>query len=245
MLKKRVETVDRDYICGFLPSLKKLIILLYHDFLLKRDKRKQGIVDFNLYGMRVYSGRQGSGKTMGMVDAIARARDDYPGLTIVTNFACKYADKQLKSLNDLLTIKNGSAGVLFAIDEMQNEFSSKASKDFPENLLELITQQRKQRIAIFCTSQVFTRLAKPLREQTYEVCTCKTSFGGRLTRIKCYDAIDYMGYIESDNEAKRARAIKKWSHTFVQTDELRNAYDTYSVIKRLSRQGFTDKQWGV
>lgn len=232
----------RDYIKGFVPSAIAFVRLKIADRKVKKNKRKQGIVDFDIFGMRVYSGRQGSGKTIGMVEALARARDMYPKLKIVTNFDCKYTDIVMTSLNDLLKIKNGTDGVLFAIDEMQNEFSSKASKDFPENLLELVTQQRKQRIAIFCTSQVFTRLAKPLREQSYEVCTCLTWFG-RLTRINCYDAIDFMTYLADDNERKRNKARKKWSHWFVQTNEIRNAYDTYSVIKRLSRKGFVQKIW--
>ena len=39
--------------------------------------------------------------------------------------------------------KNGTDGVIFAIDEIQNEFSCANSKDFPETLLSQVTQQRK------------------------------------------------------------------------------------------------------
>lgn len=234
--------VESDYINGFFRNFYHLI--KYRILDLKRDisDKKQGIIHFKPFGLRVYTGRQGSGKTIGLVEALARARDSYPDCIIVTNFDCKYAHKRLTSLNDLLKLRNGTKGIIFGIDEMQNEFSSKVSKDFPENLLEMITQQRKQRIAIFTTSQVFSRLAKPLREQSYEVCTCRT-YLGRLTRIRCYDALDYMEYMESDSDDKRRKAPKNYSHWFVQTDALRNAYDTYSVIERLSRKGFTQKVW--
>lgn len=238
-MKKKVQ---RDYTQGRMEFMVELISYLIKDRRKEREDARNGIIRFKPFGMRVYSGRQGSGKTMGLVEALARARDQYPKAIIVTNFDCKYAHKRLNSLKDLLKLRNGEDGIIFAIDEMQNEFSSKASKDFPENLLETITQQRKQRIAIWCTSQVFSRLAKPLREQSYEVCMCRTWLG-RLTRIRCYDAMDYMEYMESTNDDKRRRAPKKRTHWFVQTDALRESYDTYTVIERLSRKGFTEKVW--
>lgn len=240
--KQKKNVVQTDYVTGRFKSLYTLLCYLYKDFKKERSDLRQGIVRFRPFGMRVYSGRQGSGKTVGLVEALARARNQYPNALIVTNFDCKYAHKRMTSLKDLLKLRNGEDGIIFGIDEMQNEFSSKASKDFPENLLDMITQQRKQRIAIWCTSQVFSRLAKPLREQSYEVCLCRTYFG-RLTRIRCYDALDYMEYMESTNDDKRARAPKKQTHWFVQTDALRQSYDTYSVIERLSRKGFVEKVW--
>lgn len=232
----------KDYVEGFFASAVAFVRLFLRDRRREIDDRRRGIVRFKPYGLTVYSGRQGSGKTMGIVEASARAREMYPDALIVSNFDCRYAHQTMRSLNDLLTVRNGEDGVIFLIDELQNEFSSSLSKDFPESLLSVITMQRKQRIAIWCTSQVFTRLAKPLREQSYEVCLCRT-YLGRLTRIWCYDAIDYIDYFMSTSDDRRRKCPKKWKHWFVQTDELRSAYDTYSVIERLSRKGFVGKVW--
>jgi 3-methyladenine DNA glycosylase Tag len=44
-------------------------------------------------------------------------------------------------------------------------------------LLSEITQQRKQHMTIFGTTQVFTRCSKELREQTYKVINPHTLFG--------------------------------------------------------------------
>lgn len=71
-----------------------------------------------------------------------------------TNFAYKYQNAPLESLNDLLKYRNDDDGVIFAIDEIQNEFSSATSKDFPETLLSEITMQRKHKITILSSSQV-------------------------------------------------------------------------------------------
>lgn len=221
--------------------LKKLIYWKYQDFKKHRKDLKDGVVNFKPFGLRLYCGSQGSGKTIGMVEQLDTYRLEYPDALIVTNFEYQFADKRMNSLVDLLKIRNGQKGVIFAIDEIQNEFSSNASRNFPETLLSVITMQRKQRINILATAQVFTRVAKPLREQTFEVVDCRTIWG-RWTRLKCYSADDYNTTLEKvDKIEAKMKIRKKWKHSFVQTDDLRNHYDTYSVVERLSRDGFKEK----
>lgn len=225
------------FVCRrFFFSLPILIYYLLRD--LKNFKRR----DFKLYGLRLYTGRQGAGKTIGMVHDLERYRRRYPHCKIYTNFGYHYQTAPLKSLNDLLEpkFKNGTDGVIFAIDELQNEFSSAVSKDFPESLLSQITQQRKQRVCILATSQVFTRVAKPLREQCFIVIVCQT-FLGRYTRLKYYDAEDYIDYADSLNPKQRRKLRKKRYDAFVQSDRIRTLYDSFELIKRLSRDGFAPK----
>lgn len=197
---------------------------------------------FKLYGLRLYCGRQGAGKTIGLVYDLERYRKRYPRAKIYTNFGYKHQTAQLTSLNDLLnpSLKNGTDGVIFAIDEIQNEFSCANSKDFPETLLSQITQQRKQRVCILATSQVFTRVAKPLREQCFVVVLCQTFFS-RYTRLKYYDADDYIEYADNPSSEKKRKLHKKQLQTFVQTDELRDLYNSYELIERLNRTGFAPK----
>lgn len=198
---------------------------------------------FKLYGLRVYTGRQGAGKTIGLVYDLERYRKRYPKAKIYTNFGYKYETAPLNSLNDLLdpALKNGTDGVIFAIDEIQNEFSCANSKDFPETLLSQVTQQRKQRVCILATSQVFTRVAKPLREQCFIVVVCQTLFS-RYTRLKYYDADAYIEYADNPSRDKRRKLRKKDYQSFVQTDSLRDLYNSYLLIERLSRVGFAPKQ---
>lgn len=226
----------------FLLHLKDFLKWKYVDFKRNLAKKKSGVREFKEYGLKVYTGRQGSGKTVSLVSRANELRDLYPKALIYSNFAYKYADGQLTSLNDLLTIRNGDDGVVFLIDEIQNEFSSASSKDFPEDLLRTVTMQRKQSIVILATSQVFTRVAKPLREQCFEVIECRT-FLGRWTRLKCYDADDYNLMIDNVDPKKRFKVHKKWRMSFIQSDSLRSCYDTYEVVKRLSRNGFVTKSW--
>lgn len=220
----------------FLLSLPSLIYWWIMD-IVHYDKNL-----FREYGLRLYCGRQGSGKTMGIVHDLENLRRRYPKAKIYTNFGYKAQTGALTSLNDLIdpAFKNGTDGVIFAIDEIQNEFSSATSKDFPESLLSQITQQRKQRVCILASSQVFNRVSKPLREQTFIVVECKTIFG-RYTKLKYVSADDYLVYAENPTPKNRLKLRKLKLTTFVQTDVLRNCYDSYELIRRLSRDGFSPK----
>jgi hypothetical protein len=185
---------------------------------------------FDQYGLTIYCGRQGAGKTMAMVEYLERMKKEYPDCVIVTNFGYKGQTRAMDSWRDLVEIRNGTKGVIFAIDEIQNEYDSTKWKDFPEQLLSQITMQRKQRIKIVATSQVFTRVVKQLREQCFEVVECRTLFG-RWTFTRCYDAVEYNFVI--DNPEKKSKLFKLWRHSFIQSDYLRERYDSYQVIEKL------------
>lgn len=208
-----------------------LLRWLLWDFL---TRKKRSLV-FKPYGFTLYVGRQGSGKTISMVQDLNEYRQRYPDCMIVTNFSYKYADFQMKDWRDFLEIRNGEKGVIFAIDEIHSEYSAEAWKDFPESLLSEISQQRKQKIKIVATSQVFSRVAKPIREQAFSVICCKTFFG-RLTFKKEFDAAEYATSDTPYMVKKRCRPLLRgW---FVQDNFLRECYDTYEKIKRMEKLKF-------
>jgi len=195
--------------------------------------------EFREYGFTFYVGRQGAGKTASMVEYLDRMKARYPDCIIVTNFGYYQADHIMKSWRDLVTIRNGTDGVIFAIDEIHSEYSSAAWKDVPEEILSEVSQQRKQRVKIVATAQFFTRVAKPLREQAATVVPCKT-IAGRLTSWKEYDALQYAMVVDNPNAVKKKlRPLRR--HSFIQSDVFRESYDTYEKIKRMERMQFTDK----
>ena len=101
-------------------------------------------------------------------------------------------------------------------------------------MLAEITQQRKQKIKILATSQVFTRVAKPLREQTYEVVECVT-VAGRWTFAKCFDADDYNTMIDSSKPDLKLKMRRKWRKNFIQDNRIRELYDSYAKVERVKR----------
>lgn len=210
-----------------LSSKKFFSKFLYFFYLKFLDIKKNiGKNYFNEFGLTIYCGRQGDGKTISMVEKLEEIRHKYPEVKIATNFGYKYQDVELVDWLQLLELRNDK-GIVFAIDEIQNEFNVYETRKFSENLLRVVTQQRKQGIKIYATSQVFSRVSKPLREQTFEVVECKTLLG-RWTFQKAFDADEYNACI--DNPLKKEKLMRLWRKNFVQTDSLRDLFDSYAVI---------------
>ena len=226
------------------PKLKAAKIKWkYFDFirwlLVDIKERKDHKNEFKEYGFTFYVGRQGAGKTASMVEYLDRAKARYPNCVIVTNFGYYQADHIMKSWRDLVTIRNGTDGVIFAIDEIHSEYSSAAWKDVPEEILSEVSQQRKQRVKIVATAQFFTRVAKPLREQAATVVSCKT-FAGRLTSSREYDALQYAMVMDNPNVFKiKMKPLRK--HSFIHSYAFRESYDTYEKIERMEKMIFTDR----
>lgn len=192
-------------------------------------------LNFREFGLTLYCGRQGGGKSVSIVEYLERMRVKYPKALIITNFGYEHQTQPMNTWRDLLCIRNGLDGVIFAIDEIQNEYNSNDWKDFPEDLLKEITQQRKQRIKIVASSQVYNRVVKQLREQCFEVVECRTLLG-RWTFQRCFDAEDYNSVI--DNPDKKKRLHRKWRYNFVQNDAIRLLFDSYKKIESMRNKEF-------
>lgn len=197
---------------------------------------------FRPFGVWMFTGKQGSGKSMSLIYHLEKLRRRYPKVKIYSNMGYMFETAPLTSLNDLLNKKlyNGKYGTIFVIDEIQNEFSCQTSKDFPESLLSLITQQRKNRVLILTTSQVFSRVSKPIREQCYRAIECST-FLGRYTRNKHFNGIQYADSFDLSPDKRKKACKKLYMQCFVQTDYLRECFDSYKLIERLNRHGFVTK----
>lgn len=185
---------------------------------------------FRHQGCIIFTGRQGSGKTVAMVEQALMWQKEYPKAKVLSNLGFIHQDETLDTWEKLVDYKNGIYGVIVMMDETQNWFSSNNSKNFPPEMLEVITQNRKNRRVILGTAQSFNRLAKPLREQATEVRKCFTAFGCLTIVHRVRPELDANG------------DVKEWKHVgfyyFVHTDAIRDSYDTYKVIESLRAAGF-------
>lgn len=188
---------------------------------------------FKYQGLIIFEGRQGSGKTMSMVEFIKRMQEEYPLAKTTTNFGLNSQNKELKDWRMLIDYKNDKQGVIVGMDELQNWFSSNDSKNFPPEMLGIVTQNRKNRRIILGTSQNFYLLAKAIRSQATEVRRCSTFFGC-LTVVKRVEPI-------LDSEGNVQEWKNRGMYFFVHSKELRNAYDTYKVIENLRKSGFKEQ----
>lgn len=188
---------------------------------------------FPYQGCVIFEGRQGAGKSIGMVEFAMRMQEEYPKAKCTTNLGYTKEDIELEDWRMLLDYKNDIFGVIVVIDELQNWFSSNDSKNFPPDMLEIITQNRKNRRILLGTSQNFYLLAKAIRSQATEVRRCTTILGA-CTIVRRFEPI-----LDSEGNVKEFK--KRGWYFFVHDKKLRECYDTYKVIKRLSQVGFQDK----
>lgn len=192
---------------------------------------------FRYQGIHLFAGEQGSGKTVAMTEFIMRMQREYPDSRCITNYAYKNQDDELKDWRQLIDYKNGIKGVIVGIDEIHMWFSSNESRDFPPDFLEVICQNRKNRRCIVASSQVFTRIAKPLREQT-TLLYLPYTFLGCITIVLIKKP-------EIDTEGNVKKLKHRGFYWFVHDKELRDAFDTYKAIERLSKFGFKEQPQNV
>lgn len=130
----------------------------------------------------------------------------------------------------LTKINNDFRGVIYLIDEIHTYFNSLESKDIPIHIFTEISQQRKQRKLILGTSQLFMRVAKPLREQCDHIIFCNT-VAGCITVMRAYDGME----IEQARDGSLIGRIKK-TGVFWHTQDDRDAYDTFQKVVSSSVQ---------
>lgn len=188
---------------------------------------------FQEQGLIIYTGRQGNGKTCSMVRDTRELQRKYPNCKCITNLGYTKQNAPLNHWKQLIDYKNGHKGVVVCIDELQNWFSCNQSRNFPPEMLQVITQNRKNRRVIFGTAQNFYLLAKAIRSQTVEVRECRTFLGCITVVHRKEPVMDASG------------DVKEWHgrgyYFYVHDKDLRNSYDTYKVIETLSRAGFVGK----
>lgn len=136
---------------------------------------------------------------------------------------------QFADNDDFQKYNNDDKGVIFLVDEIQLYMNSLQSKNINLDVITQISQQRKQRKHIVCTSQVFGRMAKPLREQFSCIIVCKNYLGF----IQCNKLID-RDSIEEEQSTTRTelRGKVKRKFWFIHSPEYYKKYDTYKVIEK-------------
>ena len=217
------------------PKRRSLFLKLFFDFPHRfvKDLFEKDPDYFSEYGVHVIAGEQGAGKTITLAYMLRYFKQWYPLLKIKTNFGYKRQDGEIKHWKDLVASENGIYGEIDCIDEVQNWFNSLASKDFPPEMMTEITQQRKQRKCIICTSQVFTRIAKPIREQTYLLYEPMT-IAGCFTIVRVYKTL-----MNADGLSEKKKLKKVFC--FVHDDVLRQSFDTYHKIEDMIKIGFKNE----
>lgn len=200
----------------------------------KRDFRLRWPTYFDPDGLLIFCGPQGSGKTLSAVQYCRKILERYPKCIFVTNVAIEGLPEDIRvipydGLKSLSDIQNGIEGVLYLIDEIHLEWNSLESKSISIEEMTEFAQQRKQRKHIVGTSQVFMRLAKPLREQIKRVVLCQNLFGLIQHNVE----IDGTTATEKDGHLN---AEVKGNYYWFHTPALYGCYDTFAKMHRYKKE---------
>lgn len=198
-------------------------------------------------GLTIFVGAQGSGKTLSAVNYVYSLMEKYPAAKLVTNLALREYPVDGERVfpfvdnDDFARYSNGEKGVVYLVDEIQLYLNSLESKNINLDVVAQISQQRKQRKHIVATSQVFGRMAKPLREQFDSVVLCRC-IGGMLQ----YNQLLDRNSLESDDSTGTnlsGQVVDKfiWWHN----PKMYDRYDTYTVIQRGKFASGEKQQKGV
>ena len=200
----------------------------------KEDKK------IHLYGIYGFFGLPGKGKTMGMVYQLNQYRKKYRDkIYIMTNFHYKDQDFEFTHWKDLL--KEYDKPLVVSWDEVQNEFNSRDFKNFPVELLTLLTQNRKGNgKQILYTAQRWNRVDKVFRELTHFAIECNTIFK-RWTRLRYYHWEDYESLQQTPHVELRRRIKPIKIIGFVQTDDMRNSYDSYKMLESAKNKDYMNR----
>lgn len=203
--------------------------------------KKSGELKPHLYGIYGYFGLPGKGKTMGMTYELERLRKKYgDDIYICTNYFYYGQDFSFVDWKQLLV--EYDKPLVVAWDEVQNEFTSRNFKNFPIELLTLLTQNRKGNgIRIMYSAQRYNRVDKVFRELTQVAIDCNTVLG-RYTKMRYYHWEDYEHLnVVTDIDRKikiRPMRIKR----FVQSDYMRNLYNSYKMLDSAKNKEYVTLQ---
>lgn len=196
-----------------------------------RAKQFKSDDGFPYGGLWMFSGAQGSGKTLLLMHMVREIHKQYPDAVIVSNISI-YGIPCIpyRGIGDFDKYVNGSKGVIFIIDEIQSLFSSLESAKMPLSQVTVWSQNRKNRRLILGTTQRFSRAAKPVREQTTWHYECRRALLCVFYRYRVLDAANY-----DDNGKYVLEEDEKMPHfrVYVPNVSAMTMYSTMEVVQRV------------
>lgn len=182
-------------------------------------------------GIWVFCGPQGCGKTLSAVQTLQTMVKRYPRARVISNMDVKNVPTVVEPFLDYEQLgeeDNGTEGIIFLLDEIHVLWNSLESKNIPISEMATFCQMRKARRVILGTTQVYGRVAKPIREQLKYVIMCR-NFGGFF---QFNQVCDPTTAIEKDGKiSPEIIRTQMWFHR----PELYDSYETLGRIERIDR----------
>ena len=213
---------------------------LYHYY------KNHGYDKFEGWGLHIYLGKFGAGKTCSMVREVYRYCERYKDLTIITNLKLVNfpEDVTILPLNSINDILNAPDNTIVVVDEIGTIFNSRdfmGNKDncLPKILFQHLCQCRHRHMMIFGTVQRWGFLDKQLRDITSDVTVCSAFAPHPFSRMitnTCYNAEEYDLFYQSPMRPLAPIGTEVW----IQTDFYRELYDTTEMVSTMLTMEYVD-----
>lgn len=198
---------------------------------------------FNRYGIDMYIGMFGHGKTLSMVhDTRLIYKQFGDSIRFISNFKLNGIPYiPLINFNQLVDLGEEEdsqyQATVVLIDEIENLLQSRNYASFPLALMHMLTQQRKKRVYIMCTAQRFFMVDKLWRSITTNVYDCNKIW--RFQNMKVYDAWDY------ENGMNPQLLQNKGNIWWFVINNDYNSYDTSEMIMKGSAEDFISNEEAI
>lgn len=193
---------------------------------------------FEGWGLHIYLGAFGQGKTCSMVRDAYNLCCRYKDLRVLTNLKlCNFPKHTvIENLTCARDILNAPDNTLVLIDEIGTIFNSrdfaKSKESVPKLLFQHICQCRHRHLMIMGTVQRWGFLDKQLRDITADVTVCSAWFPHPFSRMitnRVYDAYEYDLFCANPLRPLLALA----GSVYIQTNKIRALYDTKEMVNTL------------
>lgn len=187
---------------------------------------------FHPDGFICFTGCQGSGKSLSAVQYIHKLVLKYPKVMLVTNCHLNFPDwhgKQVRytGYKQMQELDNGYLGIILFLDEIQAEFNSLESAKIDPAWFSVICQQRKRRLHVVGTAQLFSRISKPWREQFTACVRCR----GWFDFIQ-YNQIISLDDVEEDANGSIVSEKASFGKFWFRDPALYDYYDTWERVEQ-------------
>lgn len=192
--------------------------------------------EYQLFGIQLYVGMFGHGKTLSMTH---RARLIYDKFGDRVRFISNYHLNDIPyipliNFNQLVDIGEEEDskydGTVVLIDEVENVLSHRNFANFPLELLHTLTQQRKKKVFILASAQRFFMVDKLFRSITDYVIDCNKFW--RFQHCEVFDAWDL------ENAVNRDMLRRKQNIWWFVKNQDYNCYDTSEMVSKHTAEDF-------
>lgn len=195
------------------------------------------------WGIHLFTGKFGSGKTSLMTIRAYELCEKYPQLHVLTNYCLTNFPEhtEILPLNSPQDILNAPKNTICLIDEIGTIFNSRdfssGKKSIPKPVFQHLCQCRKRNMMIMATVQRFNLVDKQIRDVSATVTECRPSLKHPFTRkftAFCYDIEEYEAFASN----RMYTPIPFDSYVYIQSEKYRHLYDTTQLIDNMLRDEY-------